>query len=67
MSCSMVMDALFPSGGEAHSYNEIRRWCESSLGISERQVKGVVGYLVREGMLVVATNATNTKSAIFVR
>lgn len=67
MYCSTLMQTFFQSGGETHSYNEIRSWCESTFGVSERQVKGIVGYLVRSGMLFVATRATNTQSAVFVR
>lgn len=65
MFSSQLMNSLFPSGGEAHSYDEIRNWCIATLGLTEQQIKGVVGYLVGRKMLFVATNATSTQSAIF--
>lgn len=65
MLISQLMNSLFPSGGETHSYDEIRNWCAAALGLTEQQIKGVVGYLVAHKMLFIATNVTSTQSAIF--
>ena len=62
-----LMHSMFQSGGEAHSYNEIKNWCIATLGLTEPQIKGVVGYLVRCKMLHVATRATGNQSAVFTR
>lgn len=62
-----VMHSMFQSGGEAYSYDEIRNWCIAQYGLTEHQIKGVVGYLVGRGMLYVATRATKKQSAVFVR
>ena len=67
MYISAVMQALFNSGDESHSYDEIKTWCESNLGVSENQVKGIVGSLVREKMICLTEHATETHSAIFSR
>ncbi len=60
-----LMQSLFQSGGEAYSYDEIKNWCIATLGLTEQQIKGVVGYLVGRKMLHVATNATSNQSAVF--
>ena len=67
MYVTQVMHSLFNSGGESHSYDEIKTWCESNLGVSENQVKGIVGSLVREKMIYLTEHATETHSAIFTR
>lgn len=67
MLIRQLMHSLFQSGGEAHSYEEIKNWCIATLGLTEQQIKGVVGYLVGHKMLYVATNATANQSAVFTR
>ena len=62
-----LMQSLFQSGGEAYSYDEIKNWCITTLGLTEQQIKGVVGYLVGHKMLHVATNAISNQSAVFTR
>lgn len=62
-----LMQSLFPSGGESYSYDEIRDWCIVNLGLSEQQIKGVVGNLMSRKLIYIATNATLSQSAIYVR
>ncbi len=67
MLIRQLLHSLFQSGGEAYSYDEIKNWCIATLGLTEQQIKGVVGYLVGRKMLFVATNATSNQSAVFIR
>ncbi len=67
MLITLLMQMLIQSGGEAYSYDEIKNWCIATLGLTEQQVKGVVGYLVGRKMLFVATNATLNQNAVFSR
>ncbi|MBR5545194.1 MAG: hypothetical protein IKU66_06940 [Clostridia bacterium] len=64
-----LVKALFPNGGEAYSYSQLKNWLMNNLGISPRQVAGTIGAGVRYGYIMVATYANKSPldEAIFVR
>lgn len=64
---SALITALFPNGGETYKYSELKEWLMSQLGLSARQAAGTVGAEVRYGYITVATYASQTGEAIFVR
>lgn len=42
-----LSNALFPNGGEAYKYSDLKNWIMSTLGLSARQAAGTVGAGVR--------------------